>query len=134
MINLLIGQPGSGKTKDMIEAANKSQATAKGSIVFVCESNESILELKHDIRYIDISEYPIESSNALIPFLYGLLGSNNDIEKIYLDGILNIYIMTAEEICSWLDRVKILSDNHKVDFEISVSISGDTPECLKNYI
>ena len=134
MIKLLIGRPGSGKTKDMIADANKALSTAKGNIVFVGESKESMLEINHDIRYIDISDYPVDSSNTFIAFLYGLVGSNNDLETIYLDGILNVYIMTPEEICAWLDRVKELSEKHEVDFEISISVPGDTPECLKAFM
>jgi hypothetical protein len=118
----------------MIANSNEALAITKGNIVFIGESNESILELKHDIRYIDISEYPIDSSHSFIAFLYGLVGSNNDIEKIYLDGISNIYIMTPEEISSWLNKIKEISDRHEVNFEISISISGDTPECLKEYL
>jgi len=134
MINLLIGQRGMGKTKDMIKNANLAVKSAKGHIIFIDESNESILEIKHDIRYINISEYPIGSSNEFIAYIYGLLGMDNDIETIYLDGVLNVYIMTPEEICGWLEKVKIISDNRKVNFEISISINGDIPECFSPYL
>ena len=134
MIKLLLGQPGSGKTKDMIKHANSALETAKGNIVFIGESKECILEIKHDIRYINISEFPLDSSTEFIGFLSGLISCNYDIESIYIDGVLNVYIMTPEEICAWLDRIKLISENRNIKFEISISHEGDTPECFKPYL
>ena len=134
MIKLLVSEPGMGKTKEMIAHANAALATAKGSVIFIGESDESVLEIKHEVRYVNISEYPIESSNEFVAFLYGLMGGNYDIETVYLDGVLNLYIMTPEEICSWLDKIKAISENRKVNFEISLSINGDSPECFKPYL
>ena len=42
MIKLLLGQPGSGKTKDMIKRANEAVKSAKGHIVFIDESDEAM--------------------------------------------------------------------------------------------
>jgi len=134
MIKLLIGQTGIGKTKDIIQDANDALATAKGNIIFVDESDEGILELHHDIRYINISKFPINSSNEFIAFLYGLMGSNYDIEKIYLDGILNLYIMTDFEICAWLEKVEEISKEHEVEFEITLSYNKEIPECFNRFL
>lgn len=134
MIKLLVGSPGSGKTKQMIEHANDALKTAKGTILFINESADSILEINHDIRYINISDYPINSSNEIIPFLYGMLGTDHDIETIYLDGIFNLYIMSNKEACDWLEKVKVLSERHNLRFEISLSLEGETPECFKPYM
>lgn len=134
MIKLLIGKPGSGKTKEMIKHANEALKTAKGTILFINESNDSMLEIHHDIRYINISEYPIESSQEIIPFIYGLLSTNHDISKIYLDGLFNIYIMTHEEACKWLEQVKELSNKYNLEIELSLNVDGDIPECFKPFI
>ena len=118
----------------MIEHANSALLTANGNIIFIGESDESILEINHDIRYINISEFPLDSSNEFIGFLHGLMSSNYDIESIYLDGILNVYIMTPEEICAWLDRIKVISDQHNTRFEISISHTGDVPDSFAPYL
>ncbi len=133
MIKLLIEQPGFGKTKEMIEQVNQEVTSAKGHIIFIAESNETMLEINHDVRYINISEFPLDSSNEIVAFLHGLMGSDYDIESIYLDGLLNIYIMTPEEICDWLDKIKVISDKHNVMFRISISIDGEIADCLKQY-
>lgn len=134
MVKLLIGQTGMGKTKDIIEHANESLKTAKGNIIFINESNESILELNHDIRYVNISEFPINSSTEFIAFLHGLVGSDYDIEKIYLDGILNLYPMTVEEICRWLESIELISKTHGISFEITLSYNASIPECFNKYL
>lgn len=134
MIKLLIGQPGMGKTKDLIQNANLEITSAKGAVLFISESNESVLEVNHNIRYINISEFPISSSNSFIAFLHGLIVSNYDIETIYLDGILNIFIMTPEEICKWIEKVKAISDRFEIKFEISISVPGKIPECFAPYL
>jgi len=134
MIKLLVGQPGSGKTKDMIKNANTELKSAKGNIVYVSESKEGILELKHDIRYISLSELPLDSSSEFIGFLHGLISSNYDIESIYLDGVLNVFIMTPKEISAWLERLKPITEKHNVKFEISVSHPGDVPEVFTPYM
>ncbi|MBN2897857.1 MAG: hypothetical protein JXO44_03685 [Clostridia bacterium] len=134
MIKLLTSRPGEGKTKEMIAHANKLLETAKGDVVFIGESNESILEINHNIRYIDISEYPLNATNEFNAFLHGLLGSNYDIQRVFLDGILNVFIMTPEEMATWLDEINGISDKYETNFEISISLAGDTPECLKKYL
>ena len=133
MIKLLIGRPGSGKTKEMIKHANNALSSAKGTILFINESNDSMLNIDHNIRYINISDYAIDSSNEILPFLYGLLATDHDIESIYLDGLFNLYIVSNEEACEWLDNLKTLSDRYKIKFEVSMSIDGDIPECFKAY-
>ncbi len=134
MIKLLIGKPGTGKTKKMIEDANTEIVNAKGSIIFVAESDETVLEVNHDIRFINISEFPITSSNSFVAFLNGIMVSNYDIEKIYLDGISNVFIMTDEEKCDWLEKIEEVSEKFKVDFEISISVPDEVPECFNKYM
>lgn len=134
MIKILVGQPGIGKTKEMINHANSAIKSAKGSIIFIGESDESVLEINHSIRYVNISEYPLDSSNEFIAFLHGLMGGNYDIESLYLDGVLNVYIMTPREICDWLDKIKAIAEKHNIHIEISISIDGDIPDCFTPYL
>lgn len=134
MIKLLIGKPGEGKTKEMIAKANAALSTSKGNIIFIGESNESIIEIHHDIRYINISEFPISSSDELIAFLHGMISNNYDIEKIYLDGVFNLFITTPKELCKWLDKVKTMTEKHQIHVEVSISINEEIPDCFAPYL
>lgn len=134
MIKLLVGKPGEGKTKELIAKANSALSVSKGSIIFIGESDESILELNHEIRYVNISDYPISSSTEFLAFLYGLVSSNYDIEQIYIDGVFNLFIMTPEEICTWVEKAKHITETYDFKVEISISLPTGVPECLEKYI
>lgn len=134
MIKLLVGNAGSGKTKEIIEHANQALQSAKGDILFIDESKEGLLELNHKIRYIDISEFPINSSDEFISFLCGILSTNYDIEKFFLDGVLNVYILTVEETLTWLKHIDALSEQHHVDFEITLSLPETSSKAFDQYL
>lgn len=134
MIKLLIGQPGEGKTKEMIAHANAALSDVKGNIVFIGESNESMLEIHHNIRFINISEYPVTSSTELLAFIHGLVSSNYDIERIFIDGVFNLFIMTQEEISTWLESAQRISDKFNIKFQISISLKDDIKPCLEKFV
>lgn len=134
MVKLLVGNAGSGKTKDIIEHANQALQSAKGDILFIDESKEGLLELHHKIRYIDISEFPVNSSDEFIAFLCGIISTNYDIEKIFLDGVLNVYILTVEETLIWLRRMDALSEQHHIDFEITLSLPEASTGAFDQYL
>ena len=46
MVKLLVGHKGSGKTKQMIELANESVETSKGSIIFINKNHRLMYDLK----------------------------------------------------------------------------------------
>ena len=52
MVKLLVGHKGSGKTKQMIELANESVETSKGSIIFINKNHRLMYDLKYRIRVI----------------------------------------------------------------------------------
>ncbi len=58
MVNLLTGQKGSGKTQQMIEAANKKAKECDGNVVFIKNSHNDTYSLSFDIRAICMSDYP----------------------------------------------------------------------------
>ena len=64
MIRVIFGEKGAGKTKRIIDMANESIKTAKGSIVFIDDDNQYMFELKHSIRFVDASEFHIDGPNC----------------------------------------------------------------------
>ena len=47
MVKLLLGHKGSGKTKQMIDLANESVESSKGSVIFINKNHR----LMYDLRY-----------------------------------------------------------------------------------
>ena len=67
-INIIYGEKGSGKTKKMVDSANRSVEEAKGVVVYIDKDNSRIHDLEHTIKLIDASEYKVDSERPLSLF------------------------------------------------------------------
>ena len=57
MIQIIFGKRGSGKTKRIIDMANASIRESKGDVLFIDDDNRYMFDLKHQIRFVNASEY-----------------------------------------------------------------------------
>jgi hypothetical protein len=122
MIKVVYGNKGIGKTKYLIASANDFYENCNGDVVFINRGISHITNLKHQIRYVDISEFPIKSIEQLLSFMCGLIAQNYDIKAIYVDALSN-YDINNSQYEYFFDQVKILSE--KFDTQFIFSISGD---------
>ncbi|NCB30500.1 MAG: hypothetical protein EOM66_03750 [Clostridia bacterium] len=135
MIQVIFGEKGAGKTKQILDMANESTKTARGSIVFVADDGQYMFGLKRDIRFVDASSFHIDGPKMFYGFLCGIAAQDFDLEYIYIDGFLKIVrhpLATLETMFHELDVFSKRSGIH-----IVVSISGDAsqvPQFLKQYI
>jgi hypothetical protein len=126
MVNLLTGQKGSGKTQKMIEAANLKSKECDGNVVFIKNSHNDTYSLSFDIRVNCMDDYPsIRNIDEYTGFLYGMLSANNDIQVIFIDGILKQASVSLENIPRFIDRLDNISKRHNVEFYVSVSASKE---------
>ena len=126
MVNLLTGQKGSGKTQQMIEAANLKAKECDGNVVFIKNSHSDTYSLSFDIRVNCMDDYPsIRNIDEYTGFLYGMLSANSDIQVIFIDGILKQASVSLENIPRFIDRLANISKRHDVDFYVSISASKD---------
>ena len=122
MVKLLIGHKGSGKTKKMIDLANESVETFKGSIVFVNKNTRLIYDLDYKIRVICMEDFPhITNEDEYIGFIFGIMSADNDIETIFLDGIMRHRDFALEVLPSFINKLKIVSKETGINFVVSVS-------------
>lgn len=122
MVKLLIGHKGSGKTKKMIDLANEKVEEAKGSIVFVNKNARLIYDLDYKIRVICMEDFPhITNEDEYIGFLFGIMSADNDIETIFLDGVMRHRDFALEVLPSFIEKIKIVSKETGIDFVVSVS-------------
>lgn len=122
MVKLLIGHKGSGKTKRMIELANDSVEKAKGSIIFINKNARLIYDLDYKIRVICMEDFPhVTNEDEYIGFIFGILSSDNDIETIFLDGIMSHRDFALEILPSFIEKIKVISKDSGIDFVLSVS-------------
>ena len=135
MIQLIIGEKGKGKTKILLDRANKAMKEANGNIVYLDKSKQHMYELNNRIRLIDVTAYPITNSDAFIGYLCGLISRDNDLEQVFLDSFLKIAKQDGADISPVLDQIRNLSDTYHVDFTISISVKEqDLPEQFKEFV
>ena len=122
MVNLLIGQKGSGKTQKMIEQANAQAKECNGNVVFIKKTHRDTTSVSFDIRTICLDDIPaVSNTDAYIGFLYCMSSANLDIECVFIDGILKHADLTAENLPSFVEKLNKLSAECNIDFYVSVS-------------
>lgn len=135
LIKLVIGQKGTGKTRRMIEMANAALKESKGEIVFVNRENRRMIDLKHQIRFINVKEFQIKDLKVFYGFLAGMISRDYDTEYIYIDGLLDIIDDDLSDIEQFMFQVKRLSDKFKINFTITMNGNPDNvPAFLEQYI
>lgn len=131
MVKIIAGGMGTGKTKRMIQMANKMAKTSDGNIVFIDDDNRNIFELDHKVRFINLEEYSINTAPMLYGFVCGLLSSNFDIDTIFVDGLAYLNELKNDNLEKVIDVFNDVSEKQSVTFVICFNHDGDLPEHLK---
>ena len=134
MIQFLVGEKGSGKTKTLIEMINKSAMETKGNIVCIEKNMKLIYDIKHSVRLIDVDAFNIEGYDEFYGFVMGVLAGNYDIMEVYVDGILRVGdhdLIGFEKLINKLEP--FAGDNMKMLFTVSEKPEA-LPESLKKYV
>ena len=134
MIQIIHGKKGSGKTKKILDMAIQSVKTENGDIVFVDDDNRYMYDLPHEIRFVNASDYGVNTPDMCLGFLFGMLTQNFDISVIFVDAFMKLVKCPAEELKPFCDRLRVISEAHHVDFVISASIDDAVaPDFLREY-
>ena len=86
MIQVIAGKKGSGKTKRIIDMANPASQESKHDIVFIDDDNRYMFDLRHEVRFINASEYDLLSDHMFMGFLCGVVAQNFDVGLIFIDA------------------------------------------------
>jgi hypothetical protein len=133
MIEIICGEKGKGKTKELLQKVNHSVATAAGNVVYLDKSQKHMYELNNKVRLINVMDYPITNSDEFLGFICGIVSQDHDLEEMYLDSFLTISsIDTEDEILKAIEKLDVISEKYKVRFILSISKNkADLPECAK---
>lgn len=135
MIKVICGEKGTGKTKRIIEMANKTAEVAKGSVVFLDDDNKYMYDLRHEIRFINYNDFGIRNSNVLEGVIIGLLAGNYDMEAIFVDGLLRVVPEKAEELESFFGELERITNVAGVTVCFTVSMNrNDLPDFINKYV
>lgn len=129
MVKLLVGNKGTGKTKKMIELANTAIEEAKGSIIFINKNARLIYDLDYKIRVICMEDFQhITNEDEYMGFLFGIISSDNDIETIFLDGVLQHRDVEIKDLPSFINKLKVIANDY--DIEMVMSVSAELEEMI----
>lgn len=133
MIEIISGEKGKGKTKELLNRVNASVTSASGNIVYLDKSQKHMYELNNKVRLINVADYPLVNCDEFLGFLSGIISQDSDLEEMYLDSFLTIAsIETDEEISMAIQKLDIISEKFNVKFVLSISRDESfLPECAK---
>ena len=132
MIEIIAGEKGKGKTKELLAKVNHSVTAASGNIVYLDKSQKHMYELNNKVRLINVMDYPIDNCDEFLGFICGIVSQDHDLQEMYLDSFLTIANVEDGQINHAIVKLDIISEKYKVRFILSVSKNkADLPECAK---
>jgi hypothetical protein len=139
MVQLIVGEKGSGKTKALIKMVEESAAKSKGNVVCIEKGDSLKFDLSYTIRLIDIEGYGVRGLDAYYGFIAGLLAGNYDITDIYGDATFKILCGKDEKNCealaTFVERVNALTEKSDINIIFTISCNpADLPERIKGMI
>lgn len=124
MIQIISGEKGKGKTKVLLDKVNAEIKEINGSAVYLDKSTKHMYELNNKVRLINVQDYLVDSKDAFLGFICGIISQDHDLEKVYLDSFLKIACLEDGDVKVVLDKLAKISEIFKVDFVISVSLNN----------
>ena len=135
MLKLIIGLKGSGKTKQLIELANKAVEVSPGNVVCIEKSNKLTFDVNHKVRLVDTESYGIANAQELYGLVCGILATNYDVKDLFIDSSLRICGDNIAEWVEFMGRLENLCKKYEVQCISTSSIDqADLPKALEQYV
>ena len=133
MIEIICGEKGKGKTKELLAKVNGAVTTASGNIVYLDKSQKYMYELNNKVRLINVADYPVDSCEEFLGFLCGIVSQDHDLEEMYLDSFLTIAAINNDaDMVHAIEKLDIIAQKYNVKFVLSVSKNeAELPEGVK---
>jgi len=132
-VSFMAGLKGEGKTRKIIELANKEAKITDGHLVFIDDDKRHIHDLARDIRFVETGKGLLSNHREFTGFILGILSQNSDIKHIYVDGLNNIVeTVDMESLLKLQARLTTIAKVDDVNFTISVHWDKDSlPASIK---
>lgn len=125
MLQIIVGEKGKGKTRLLIEKANNEVKVTGGTILFIDQNNKHIYELSNRIRFVNVQDFEIDSTEMFLGFILGIISSDHDLDQIYLDNFKILSKSHSEKLDTILGKLKEISERYGIDFIVSLSMPSD---------
>ena len=124
-MKIFYGPKGTGKTKAIIECANKSLDSAKGHVIFITDSKKNSIDLAYQIRFVDVSSFNIKGAAGFRGFVKGIVAANGDNEFIFIDGVARITEQPLSELKDLFEAMEALEADFGVKFVLTCSANKE---------
>ena len=140
MIQVITGDKGSGKTKRLLDITNEAikAESGNGTIIFIDDDKRYMYDLRHEIRFVDASNYPSArkcSADAFLAFVSGMLAADFDITMIAVDAFKKLVTTPLTELKGFFEALEVLSKEHNCNFVLSISAPvEEVPDFIMQYV
>ncbi len=134
-MKIIYGPKGTGKTKMIIDGANKALDEAKGHVIFITDTKRYTYDLKYQIRFLDVTGFDVEGADRLRGFIKGIVAANGDNEYIFIDGIARIAKADLKDLGDIFNAMDKLEKDYGVKFIVTCSAAKeDLPDFVLKYV
>lgn len=135
MIKIIYGEKGTGKTKQLITAANDNAKDAKGLSVFITDNKRCMYDVARNIRFIDVTDWNVAGEDALCGFVKGVAACNSDHEYIYIDGVSRITGKPIADLAGMFYMLDKISTENDITVVLTCSCGEkDLPDFVRKYL
>ncbi len=129
MVNLIIGNKGSGKTKRLIDLVNSAVEKSNGNVVCIEKERLLTYNVNYRARLVETDHYNVSGYEAFYGFLSGIVAGDHDITDVLVDATLKIGGKDYAALAAFLKKVSELSNIAEQDFTFTISADeSDLPE------
>ena len=135
MVRIIIGLKGSGKTKHLIELANKAVETSPGNVVCIEKGNKLMFDILRQVRLVDTDLFGINNADQLYGMVCGIISANYDIKDIFIDSSLKICQDDKQDFIKLIKALDKITSEKEINCVTTASIdAADFPVELNSYI
>lgn len=134
MLNVIIGEKGTGKTKKLIDWVHQAEEKTDGSVVLINKGDRHVFDVTHRVRLVNTDEFNVNTYNSLYGMVCGMISQNYDIKHIFIDSVTKIAGGT-ELLTQFLDEVNAVTDKLGIEVVVVISMAEDAaPDGVKKYV
>ena len=134
-MKIIYGPKGTGKTKAIIDCANKMLEEAKGHVIFITDTKRYTYDLKYQIRFLDVTDFDVQGADRLRGFIKGIVAANGDNEYIFIDGIARIAGEKLDALGDIFEAMSKLEADCGVKFVVTCSANKEElPDFVLKYV
>ncbi len=136
MIQVFFDHRGAGKSKNLINLANKEMENCKGSLVYIDNDKKHMLQLQSQIRLVTLDELNVIGPDQFYGLLCGIKAKDYDVESIFIDGLSNLLnVNNLDEVKQYFYKIEKFSKITNVNVYINMNCEDfEAPDFIKKYV